>query len=179
MKPEDTIVMIDLETTSLQATAGIWQIGMVIATDFKVISEFSFTINPSQIDPTLFDVNQATLEWQESKNNENWSKACSIQSNYSLADMLAVFIDAVPMTPSSRVVWVSKHNFDFPVLEYALQIYGMVVPWRYNNSFDIAILSWALNMSMPRFKGAHDALIDAHHQMAHLLNMLEKIHGYR
>lgn len=161
-KPLD--IMVDIETTAIHPTQGqIWQLGAVDALGRML----STTVNPSGMlsDP-------ATIKWQEEQNTANWNDAHTINPVYTEKNMLVGLLNWLNSNPEyeGATFW-SKGSFDREWLEYRLGHYGLPAPWKYWQCNDLRTLCNFIGAPVPKFPGAHTAIHDARHQMAHLQSL--------
>lgn len=182
-------VMIDIETTGTEPGCGIWQIGAVADVpvdlpdgDFGLA--FVHTINPYTLDGHQDAWDPETIAWQETTNKEHWDNAMSYDGTVAEAPQLmmtAFFswcrdIKAIADTVGSEVrYWCKGTSFDFPIIERFNRNLGgqkILIPWRYGQCNDLRTMCNVLGQPVPKFPGAHNALVDAQKQMYHLINLL-------
>lgn len=178
-------VMVDIETTGLKPGCGIWEIGAVaVRRDGVNEKEFEYTINPQSLlraYPAFWD--SATINWQETTNRANWHAAHSYDESVEAPHqmLIAFFIWCKDIKEASKLrgeevrYWCKGTAFDFPIIVQMAEDLGMpdhLIPWKHNQLNDLRTICNVLDRPVPKFAGAHAALVDATHQMAHLLDVL-------
>lgn len=173
-------VMIDIETTGTKVGAGVYQIGAIYRREDGGVNQFICTINPLDI-PILPE--QETIAWHYSKNYDNWKSALDIVvGETSLKDMLeqlSEFIVCARDYATNRDrkirVWCKGVSFDFPLLQYWYNFYGIKQPWHYREICDLRTLLTVTEEEVDKMDHAHNALVDATGQLYTLERCLYKI----
>lgn len=165
-------VMLDVETTGLDPKSHrIWQIGGVASK--ATTSPLYVTCNPNQfLDAAAYD--PCTIQWQQDKNAENWTKALGITSLNTESDLIHSLIEFVEglKSPDHKLQFWSKGAFDFQFLKAAADRAGVTLPWSFRQENDLRTLCNIFELPVLIPYGAHDALQDAKHQLDHLINLL-------
>lgn len=195
-------VMIDIETLGTEPGCFIWQVGAAGASGRELLTldlineDFSthyyetakIPVNIETADPSL--VNSSTLNWQWTKNANNFSKA--LEQSYQaptehdmLWDFLIAMRDVREFTLANpnykEIFWWSKSvRFDFPILEAALVRNSLIserssgkaqYPWRYwelQEHRTALLLAGRTGKEGRDTFNAHNAIEDAHKQLKDL-----------
>lgn len=171
-------LMLDNETTGIKPGCGIWQLGVAVSNG----EEHLVTINPAAI-PGNFVSDSDTIRWQMNKNSDEWEAAHQIvvhgDQQEDMLSTLSSLIDRLREQAKAEDkklrFWCKGTDFDFPILAYAYEYYCKKVPWKYHECNDFRTLCQVTGSHLGKFPGAHNALEDARHQLAHLLELLELI----
>lgn len=165
-------VMVDIETTGTRPGCGVWDIGAQVLTEDGALAFFSTTANPDSVSSSARD--EATIQWQQSKNTENWEAAH--YSEKTEAQILTEFVEfLMPLlegAKDSEVEFWSQGSFDYPILEFAMRLHKVPYPWKYRQLRDLRTLSAWYGKRLTKDSKSHSALVDAARQMELLIQLL-------
>jgi DNA polymerase III epsilon subunit-like protein len=165
------MIMIDIETTGTRPGCRILSIGAV---SFYRSIEKEFYKKCHVGSQPFFDDYETMAWWDKKKNKEEEFSGVTPLKDV-LIDLLA-FLDQDPY----KIYW-SKGSFDYPILEFCLEFYGLHVPWKncYKKMYDYRTVAW-LRPDIPALKqNEHNALGDARNQTEHLLRLLKEIRIFK
>ena len=136
-------VMLDLETMGVKKNAAMLSVACVqFDLDERTIDRaglFYQRIHPDSYEKyeNKFSVNISTITWwmeqEPSVREEAWGGKTPLE------DVLLSFDQWVKTNikdPRNLRVWAHGKDFDPPILEHALKVLGMEVPWRFYNTMD-------------------------------------------
>lgn len=156
-------VMVDIETLGLRADSRIVSIGAV-----RYGSEFYTEI--AQWRYSGFFVDGDTLAW--------WEKQGGLPNNAMKVDPSQAVRDfAAWLGDDFDEVWANGPQFDLAVLEHHFRVFGVRVPWRYDQVRDyrtVRELFKQRGKAPPTKEVSHNALQDARDQMEALDWMLDR-----
>lgn len=165
-------VMIDLETLDTAPSTVILSIGIVAYDDKDILEKF-YAVPSMQHQITAGrTISASTLQWwmnqnkhakkvfEEQKTPENFDRAM---------DNARKFIQAYP----DAKIWSYGGNFDIPIVQHALEMLGLTVPWKYGNVR--CFRTWCDDHGRYSSNLAtHNALQDAEDQAMHMINTLRR-----
>lgn len=168
-------VMVDLETLSTQANAGILAIG---ATVFKTnfddrAGNYTYYQKASMAscEAAGMHISKATLDWwgkqQVAARMEAFSGTLDIKK---VLEEFAYFLMTIKSdTKQDIALWGNGADFDNSILADAYDRFGMELPWKYTNNRCFRTLKNVFSFVKPDdFVGVkHNALSDAKNQAAH------------
>lgn len=178
-EPRKVHIMVDIETTDVAHTAGIWQIGAVVINEhlLTVPSTFIHTHNPIIVmeSESGYTSSLDTLKWQLSKNYANWTSALEmpIHETDSVRSMLNYLVDWLSQYGIVDIELYARGSFDFNVLRKAFETEGMEVPWKYYQENDQRTLSKFTDYDRKIAVVAHNAWMDAVQQAKVIYPLLE------
>lgn len=158
-------VILDLETLSRSRRAGIVElaaIGQFGATGQH--TPFYKAIRPTQYDSLKqFDADPETIQWHNEQNPGHLAKLDA--EGVSIQEALAEFLDWLGQfkEPYELHVWSQGKDFDFPILDYAIEQCGLQVPWKYCNvhcTRDLLFLNPRSRIGGAKRDGHHTAMAD-------------------
>ena len=148
---ETKFVMLDIETLDVRPSSHILQVS-AIAFDLKKHKEASFSMNVDYAGverkyPNKFTTGEKTLKFWESQPRELWE---DIQSNKKpLDEVLKGFSEFYKTVKEKgyRKIWCHC-DFDIPILKYAYDVCGIMVPWNFKDRLDIRtiVLTAGINL---------------------------------
>ncbi len=170
--PQQTHVMLDLETLGTTPGSVILSIGAVKFGNGQIISEFYCRIDPKSSVAAGLKMDPGTVLWWLKQNDEARKEIC--EPGESLGFALHAF--AVWLNDYQCEMWGNGAGFDNVLLSAAYDI-GLTVPrpWKYSGDRCYRTVKNA-NKDVPfyRLGTAHNALDDAKSQALHLMAIWEK-----
>lgn len=123
--PDNAVhVILDLETTSLEPTAGILQIGAVTLAKVD-IPKFTCHISVADNERAKRHIDPDTLEWWNKQDPDLRKRVFG--GSYTLKDSLEMFVGwckyAARDDLSRVVLWSKPQCFDLPILKSAVELY--------------------------------------------------------
>jgi hypothetical protein len=180
--PTKRRLMIDIESTSLEADAGVWEIGYwEIGSDYddvlgEVAFNGSFLMNPYEQGRI---VDEETVKWL-GNNCDNWYPA---KEQFLYLEESSVLLNQFQKDVSAQgfdEVWCKGADFDFAVLRSLFRSYDIPMPWHYR--LQCCMRSY-LN-TFPEFKQrytpnqAHSGMYDARTQAVVIEEILKYLDRY-
>ncbi|MND22547.1 hypothetical protein D3C80_129280 [compost metagenome] len=162
-KPKAHIIL-DTETLSTSRRAGVVELaalGQFGATGMP--KSFYVAIKPTQYDELKqFDVNMDTITWHNEQNPGHLAKLDA--EGVSLQEAMNQFLAWIGQftEPYELHMWSQGKDFDFPILEWALQQCGYEPPWKFRNVHcirDLLFLNPRSRIGGAK-KAAHTAMAD-------------------
>jgi len=178
-QPNEIHFMLDLETLATTPDAAITEIGCVRLDTGR-------TFNCHVID-TLGRRTPETILWR-TENNLPWKHVVDAESNcYPLYTALGMFFDWLKLEANGAelVLWCKGTDFDKVIATAAAKSVDLIVPWKYNNFFDMrTLLKLFPQFKVPKEQVTHTALEDAILQACQLLKIAAELYevkqeGYR
>lgn len=180
----DTLnIMLDLETLGTKPGCKILSIGAtVFAITVRTNFTNSFYIRCASAYQKL-DTDAATEDWWAKQDPEVRAEAFGGTEHLHIA--LAKFSEWVAYLKEELQlkkirIWCKGATFDAPIMEYAMEVYGVRPPWKFWEIAcfrTLADLGISLGIDADKFDGdKHNALHDAINQAAHaekILNVLK------
>lgn len=161
--------MIDLETLGVSAGARILSIGAIVFDEkFNIVDQFYANLLP---DPSTHE-DERTREW--------WDKqpfrSKQMLSNNQIPAINALSNLKVMMeTNGVEEIWCNDAGFDFPILGYYFDLFGMKRPWHYRNERDLRTMKSFFSVDVT-FEGIpHYAIDDCKFQIEQLKQICQKI----
>jgi exodeoxyribonuclease VIII len=168
-------IMCDLETMSRGPDSALVGIGLV-EFDFGqglVGREFFRAVNLADACKHGGKMDPATVAWWLSQPKE--AQNAIMFSTYPLRDALELVTQFVASCGKRDEVrmWAKGPSFDLAILSHSFRSLGMEQPWRFWNDRCVRTVSAIYGFVMPdEMNGTkHNALDDAHTQVAHLLKI--------
>lgn len=174
-------IMLDLETLSTAADAGIIQIGAQAFDpegDGLIGPGICLNVDPQAVMNAGMRVEWETLHWWMSQ-PEAFRTLAAPGEGLLLSAALEALARYVGANGGSYAkVWSNGAAFDVPILESSYRRCRLDIPWRYNNVLDVRTLKW-LTPGVERVKPevAHNALSDARAQALWVQNMYRRLNG--
>jgi hypothetical protein len=132
-------LMLDLETLDVRSRSVVLSIGAVVwetHTDkYEIISKFYRVLNLDEQITKGRTVSQSTLLWWQQQDPIARKEAFTVERNASsdaLTD-LRTFI----YTHGLERFWANPTTFDFPIIETLAEDFDIMVPWKYNQKYDV------------------------------------------
>lgn len=153
--------MVDLETLGVGRDAPILTLAAVIFDPFGSTSGETFyrKIDPKCYDkyPYDFKINYSTLMWWLEQRTAPRDEAFSGKE-----DIKTVMIDFVQwLKPLGRLhMWSHGKEFDLPILESAMTVFDLTVPWKFWDTRDTRTLYHLANVILPK---PSETDLDLHH----------------
>jgi len=188
---EDKIhIMVDIETTGVEAGSGIWQIGAVVMDECLHTQPHTFlmTVNPVLVlaADSKYTSSVDTLLWQLQKNSDNWAFALEQSpvegSSWGFTptkSMLVNLCDWLMGFNYAEIELYSRGSFDFQLLRAAFAIEGLTCPWKYYQENDQRTLSKWTSYNRETASPSHNALDDAIQQAKVIMHLLETLKQYK
>jgi len=154
-------IMIDIETLATVSDSVILSIAAV-KFDRKTgdyIQQLHVKIKPNQPERSI---DLGTVRWWLAKPEGSLSQA--LYGNTGLVDALVYLKDFVGF----ENVWSQGSDFDFDILEHAMESFNLKVPWHHTHKRDTRTAYDVCGFdpkSIPRVGTHHDALDDCRHQI--------------
>ena len=187
--------MIDIETLGDAPDGAIVQIGAVGFDPWMDVDgedagmmgaapDGVFVASIDLTDPHIGTCDAPTAAWWMKQSDDARRRVFGIGERVPLHDALLMLNSwmhswNVPV----HSVWAGPTTYDLTILESAYRRTGMQCPWAFDGGWaklcDYSTMRWLgkrLGIEEPPFVGVkHDALDDACHQAAHLINILRKV----
>lgn len=180
-------VITDTETNGVNPGCGVWNIGARILMEHRdcvmimSILDFNQRCDP---DTSIGSSDSATIDWQLEFNKDNWEATkLSTMTERSLVTMFVGHIEQFKQNidKNSNVYFWSKGNFDYPILEWLIKRYNLLVPWKYNDIMDLRTAmklllddngehNWG-KAAITKHSGYEDAKNEAH-TLSHILEYI-------
>jgi hypothetical protein len=180
---EEIVMMIDIETLSLNLNAHITQVGYATAhlpTRKYLTTPCNLWISP--IGQEKADRNFETIRWWMKQKPETIQHVLfphprqKLHTVPELGNVLKYEYDFWVQRDKEMTIWASPSNFDFPVLAYATQ--GR--PWPYFQERCLMSLAKCLDpnseLKPQKPELEHDAASDVAEQMEYLFRLYDKLH---
>lgn len=174
--------MVDLETLGTHQDAIFPIIGACIFSPStgEITDTFYAHLNQKQQQTLGRTTTPATIEWW--KKQSDAAKKEIIKSGRPFKDVMEEFVDFIP---SKCVMWGNGSTFDISILENALRMLDMPIPWAFWDVRDVRTVV-DLAKRLPKtervekcnfpFEGvAHNALDDARHQATYVAAMWQAL----
>lgn len=163
-----THAMIDLETFGTKPGCAILSIGAVLFDPCgnSVGDDFYRTIDLASSMMAGFTINPETLQWWKEK--EPPAKEALSLKTQPVLEVLTEFAVWCNLHKVEQV-WCQGATFDAPILQEAFEMLDLKTPWKYVNVRDTRTIYDICGFdqkSIPRKGTYHNALDDAHHQVA-------------
>ena len=169
-------VMLDLETTATDHSAGVLSIGAVPFSCGELLKPFYEKCSLSSIERGGFSISRKTMDWWDKQDSKVRAEAFS--GTQSVLDMLLHFEVYLKQLPGEAVIWGNGADFDNVILCSAYDTVALDLPWKYHNNRCFRTLKNVFSqeiVALPPFIGdRHNALMDAMFQAKHA----EKIFAY-
>lgn len=157
-----THIVVDLETLSVKANAGILAIGAVAIHGNSEVGQFYVNINPESLGPK-FHVMQETVKWWNDPERAK-AKADLQDDQVNLYEALMMFAEWVDKM-QGEWIWGYGSDFDVSILNMAYHNSDLKWPFMFYNHRCLRTLCTLHNIKVKREKGVHhNALHDAHNQ---------------
>lgn len=158
--------MVDLETLDTQYSTVILSCGIVTFNRYSNTYEETLMIKPDVDEQVSMGRTQSesTIQWWERQTPEAIAEAFSEHDRVSFSE----FTEAVyKFTANRDCAWSHGSNFDIPILEHALKMAGLNVPWSPFKVRDTRTLFDITNVSLRDngFVTSHRVLDDALNQV--------------
>ena len=176
-------IMLDLETLGTRPGCKILSIGATVfdTSSYRVLA-LTFYL---RADPNLqhkLHTYTAAEDWWAKQDPE--VRAEAFGGSLMLLECLRGFVTWIENLKaeigSNKIrIWCKGATFDVPIIEYAMEVYGVQVPWKY---YEVACfrtlqdLGLSLGIDADKLDGdKHNALHDAINQAAHAEKILETL----
>lgn len=170
-------LMIDIETLATSPRAAILSIA-AITFDLdpdQSIQSFYQIIKVDSIPKKAFDIDMNTVAWWDLDKNSD-AKAEAFSGTEPMNEVLADFVDFFKFLPEDIEIY-TRGQFDTFILEHALEVYDLPVPWNYWQVNDLRTLAKIEGMPpRPENPGLpHHAYSDCLAQIDHAEMILAKL----
>jgi hypothetical protein len=159
--------MVDIETLDTEETAVILSIGACLVPRTTCQFYVECEQGLGQLNRTI---SQSTLDWWNTQ-----PVGLKPNGHDLLIDSLTWFSHWLTQLPGKPIIWAKGIDFETKILANAYKMYGLPVPWKYNDVRDFRTLKKVfisvLGDSIPENAQPHNALADAKHQ-ADVLEMI-------
>lgn len=145
-------MMIDLETLDTKPSAIVLSIGAVIwetiqfedePLAWRPVERFLRVLNIQEQADNRRTVSQDTFLWWQRQDTTAREEAFNPvrqschQTYCDLRDFVAKYTDHPSPDQRVNAFWASPATFDFPIWEDLAMDFGNLVPWRYNQKYDV------------------------------------------
>lgn len=175
-------VMLDLETLSTRKNAAITAIGAVMFRfDTNEVALFYQTVDPVDCQRYGLHIEASTVMWWLKQSDE--ARAAIATDPVDLATALEGFRSWFdkPMDgsdPTETRVWANAPSFDCNVMDSAYEAIGASTPWSFRREMCFRTMKNLFkHVPAPVTETAHNALVDAENQVAHLREIMAFING--
>jgi len=169
-------VMIDLETMGTHPEAPVISIGAVFFSRKGLGSEFYINLDMcEQIDGGLRRATADTIKWWMAQSGAA-QKVFKEQAK-PVKEGLVEFLGFLDESPKDKLSpWGNGSSFDVTIIEHLLVSYGLAVPWKFWNIYDLRTFKRFIysGKEMTRTGTYHNALDDAKHQANIVIKGMEK-----
>jgi len=168
-------LMIDLETMGVEPDAPVIAIGAVFFSRTGLGDDFYINIDLAEQIDTNRKVRADTIKWWMAQSNAS-QKVFKEQAT-PVRDGLLKFLDFLSASPQDELkVWGNGPSFDITIIEHLILSYGLAVPWKFWNVFDLRTFKRFVynGKDMMRAGTYHNALDDAKYQAEIIIKGMEK-----
>lgn len=168
--------MVDLETLSTVANAGVISIGAVVfGSNGIILDKFYRQISIASNDTLGREKSESTLVWWSQQTDEAKSAVFNNQETAThIVEALEDFSEFLYKYPEVRV-WGCGASFDNSILANCYQSVGKEQPWQFwNDRCYRTIKSIYADVPVSRVGVYHNAVDDAETQAVHLINISKK-----
>lgn len=171
---------LDLETLSTSKRAVILTVGIVRLTPIPNVdrNDFYHTIAIDEQTKLGREISADTLDWWMDQPRELWKQARENQLHPSqVARLLVDFLNEGLNAADEYAVWTKGPAFDGAIVEDFLAQFhpNGDKAFSYRAHRDVRTLEMLTSKKVPRFDGAHHALIDAYHQGRFVTSALDTL----
>jgi hypothetical protein len=161
-------IMVDIETLGRRAGCIILSVGAIMFNPKtgEMGNEFYVNIDPEIMrEMGAFHTDPSTVKWwkEQSKEAQDALKMDRVKPLDGLLDFVKFF-----QKNKCEKFWCQGVSFDPPIIEYALNVYGLTVPWKFWNTRDTRTVYDICNFdpkSIRRDGVYHTAVDDCRHQI--------------
>lgn len=178
--------MIDIETMGILNNAAIISIGVVMFNKDGIGFTFYKKVNLESCIKAGLSIDSATIIWWLKQPEEARKEFFDNKQDFSLKRALremCYFLDIQDPKADTRnrvkedlKVWGNGSVFDITILENALNVMNIPIPWRYNNIRCFRTYK-AMNkniINIPKDRSAHNALEDAIWQAEYAIEIMNE-----
>lgn len=163
-------ILLDLETLATTPTAAITEVAAIC---YDSCESFSRIIDPSQLPPAAFFIDQETIKFHNT-NRKLHDYVNFLEENGSPPALVAgEFVDWCYQQAKGRQIqiWCQGTDFDIPILRHFLSFYSHKFPCRHDAVRDVRTLA-KLFPEIPYIKGKHTALDDVSKMHQHIQKLV-------
>lgn len=183
-------VMLDLETLGTKPGCKILQIGACTFEDTPSSRNLrqTFEVTIDRVAQSRLVEDGPTLDWWEKQ--DVFAKLRVFGGKTFIGDAFKQFGDwiselktqysSVPGKGADIIIWGNGATFDAPILGYAMEQYGYVIPWNFRKERCFRTLAALEIVEAPDFVGLkHTALTDAVYQAEYAEKIFTQLRGGR
>lgn len=143
-------MMIDLETKNTIPSAVVLSLGAVVWTtkrerlnlhnwelDYEVIERLYRKPSILEQEADGRSTSTATMKWWALQDKDAFDEAFEREEFRISVEELFRDLTLIAAAHGVTKFWASPNTFDFPIMDDLARMYGLTVPWSYNNCFDV------------------------------------------
>lgn len=173
-----THIVVDIETLGTKVNSPMIELGAVVVRNQLIVDSLNVAISlDSNIDHGMTGIDKSTLVWWLSKGSTLGDILCtpSITVDEGCKKLASlVYKYRTASQPNGLFLWSRGTNFDFPVLEYAMNQCKIKVPWKYWDLRDIRTIDDSMFIGdFVSISNDHRAYNDATNEAMILIKAIE------